>query len=174
VIRNPSNVCGGFMVDSLIAPRSFKFKGFSINNPNDEVISYRWTFGDGTSAFGREVTHTYNQGGVFEVCLYIRTRLGCETRICKPIRVPGNNQPALHLAPNPVINVMQVSFLSTHNEQVTIRILNGTGTAVRIYTRNVNTGPNNWNHDLATLIPGVYTYVIQSPNQSASAIFIKQ
>ncbi|MEQ1678423.1 MAG: PKD domain-containing protein, partial [Chitinophagaceae bacterium] len=60
VIRPASNVCGGYMTDSLIAPRTFKFKGFSIHNPNDEVVYYRWTFGDGSSALGREVTHTYN------------------------------------------------------------------------------------------------------------------
>ena len=56
VIRSASSICGGFMIDSLVAPRTFKFKGFSIHAPNDEVISYRWTFGDGSTAIGREVT----------------------------------------------------------------------------------------------------------------------
>jgi FOG: PKD repeat len=174
VIRNPSNVCGGYMMDSMAAPRTIKFKGFGIHNPNDEVIGYRWTFGDGSSAIGREVTHTYSQGGTYEVCLTMKTRLGCETRICKPVRVPGNNQPALQLTPNPVIHVLHVSFLSSHTEPVIIRILNGTGTAVRTYTRNVTVGPNNWDHDLSNLLPGIYSYVVQSPNQLASAIFIKQ
>ncbi len=174
IVRNPSNVCGGFMVDSLIAPRSFKFKGFSINNPNDEVISYRWTFGDGTSAFGREVTHTYNNGGTYEVCLNIKTRLGCESRICKPVRAPGNNLPALHLTPNPVINVLHATFFSTHTESVNIRILNSGGIVVRNYVRNANVGTNTWNFNLETLLPGIYSFVVQSPNQLASAVFIKQ
>jgi hypothetical protein len=173
VIRSASNICGGFMIDSLMAPRTFKFKGFSIHAPNDEVISYRWTFGDGTSATGREVTHTYNQGGNYEVCLMIKTRLGCETRICKTVRVPGNNLPALQLTPNPVINVLNVAFLSTHTEQVNIKILNALGNQVRTFVRNVNVGPNNWNVDLSTLMPGVYSFIVQSPNQLASAIFIK-
>lgn len=173
VIRPASNVCGGFMMDSLTAPRTFKFKGFSIHNPNDEVLYYRWTFGDGSSALGREVTHTYNHGGDYQVCLNIKTRLGCEIRICKTVRVPGNNQPALHLTPNPVVNVLHVEFLSTHTEQVNIKILNGFGLVVRTYVRNVTVGPNNWNVDLATLLPGVYSFVVQSPNQLASAIFIK-
>jgi PKD repeat protein len=173
VIRSAASICGGYMVDSLMAPRTFKFKGFSIHAPNDEVIGYRWTFGDGTSALGREVTHTYSQGGNYEVCLMIKTRLGCETKICRTLHVPGNNQPALHLSPNPVINVMHVDFFSTHTEQINIRIQNSMGTTVRTYVRNVTVGPNNWNVDLTNLIPGVYSYVVQSPNQLASAIFVK-
>lgn len=174
VIRGVSNICGGFMIDSLIAPRSFKFRGFSIHAPNDEAIGYRWTFGDGSTATGREVTHTYQQGGDYEVCMYIRTRLGCETKVCRKVRVPGNNEPALVLTPNPVINVLNAAFRSTHTEQVTIRILNSNGTVIRSFVRNVNVGPNTWSFDASALLPGLYSMVVQSPNQLASAIFIKQ
>lgn len=174
MIRSASNVCGGFMTDSLIAPRTYRFKGYAIHNPNDQVLSYRWTFGDGTSALGREVTHTYSQGGDYEVCLFIRTQLGCETRICKTVRVPGNNQPALQLSPNPVINILHVQFFSTHTETVNVRILNANGVVIRSYLRNVTVGPNNWDLDLSLLLPGIYSFVVQSPNQLASAIFLKQ
>jgi hypothetical protein len=51
------------MTDSLISPRTFKFKGFAIHNPDDPVAGYRWTFGDGSAATGREVTHQYNAAG---------------------------------------------------------------------------------------------------------------
>ena len=173
VIRAASNVCGGYLTDSLTGPRTFKFKGFSINNQTDEVLYYRWTFGDGTTALGREVTHTYNQGGEYRVCLNIKTRLGCETTICKTISVSGNNQPSIVLTPNPVVNELHVEFLSTHTEQVNIKILNSFGVVVRTYVRSVVTGPNSWGVDLATLMPGIYTFIIQSPNQLASAIFIK-
>lgn len=174
VIRSASNVCGGYMVDSLIAPRTYKFKGFSINVPNDEVISYRWVFGDGSVAVGREVTHTYPHGGDFETCLFITTRLGCETRVCKVLRVPGNNQAQLVLTPNPVVNTLHAAFFSTHTEPVMVRILNNNGTVVRSYVKNATVGPNNWDFDVSSLIPGLYSCVVQSPNQLASAIFIKQ
>ncbi|MEQ1676533.1 MAG: PKD domain-containing protein [Chitinophagaceae bacterium] len=173
VIRPASNVCGGFMLDSLIAPRTYKFKAFAIHNPNDEVIGYRWTFGDGSNAIGREVTHTYSQGGDYEVCLMIKTRLGCETKICKTVWVPGNNQPALTLSPNPVHTVLTAAFLSTHTETVNIKIVNGNGIPVRTYVRNANVGSNTWTFDLTTLVPGVYSFVVQSPHQLASAVFIK-
>jgi hypothetical protein len=172
ILGNP-RVCGGYMTDSVIGPRAFKFKGFSIHAPNDQVIGYHWTFGDGTSANGQTVTHTYNQAGNYQVCLIITTQLGCETRICRPLHVAGTNQPILVLSPNPVINVLHVDFLSTHTEQVNIRIQNSIGTTVRTYVRNVTVGPNNWNVDLTNLIPGVYLFVVQSPNQLASAIFVK-
>ena len=173
VIRAASNVCGGFMVDSLAGPKTFKFRGHSINNPNDEVIGYRWTFGDGTSGIGREITHTYDRAGDFEVCLYIKTRLGCETRICKTVRVPGNNEPQLHLSPNPVSSIVNVSFRSTHTETVGIKILNANGVPVRTFTRNVTVGSNNWSHDLSTLMQGVYSYTLNTPNQQASVMFLK-
>lgn len=174
VIRSATDICGGYMTDSLTRPRSLRFRGFSIHNPNDEPISWAWSFGDGTTASGQEMNHTYAQGGTYTVCLLIHTRLGCDARICNTIHLPGNNEPALHLTPNPVINVLHASFLSTHNETVTIKIMNGIGTPVRTYTRNVVTGINNWDFDLSTLSPGIYTCVVQSPNQFASAIFIKQ
>ncbi len=174
VIRSANSICGGFMVDSLTGPGTIKFKGTSIHAPNDEVIHYRWTFGDGTSALGREVTHTYTAAGNYEVCLYIKTRSGCETRICRTVRIPGNNQPALVLTPNPVITILNAAFFSTHTEPVTIRILNSMGTTVRTFIRNANTGPNTWSFDLHNLLPGMYSFIVQSPNQLASAIFLKQ
>ena len=161
------------MNDSLAAPRTFKFRGHSIHNPNDEVIGYRWTFGDGSSGTGREISHTYTQGGNFEVCLYIKTRLGCETKICKTIRVPGNNEPQLHLSPNPVTNIVNVNFRSTHTETVNIKILNANGITVRTFTKNVTAGANTWSHELSTLMTGMYSYNLQSPNQQASVLFLK-
>jgi hypothetical protein len=162
------------MTDSLIAPRTFKFKAFAIHNPNDPVVSYKWNFGDGSTAIGREVTHTYNAGGEYRVCLTIVTHSGCETRICNTIRVPGNNQAILQLSPNPVINVLHALFLSNRNETVTIRIVNSSGVIMRTYNRYVTAGANNWDFDLSTLLPGTYLFSVQSANQLASAMFLKQ
>jgi PKD repeat protein len=174
VIRGNNSICGGYMIDSLTGPRTYKFKGFSINSPNDQVISYRWTFGDGTTALGREVSHTYTYAGDFEVCLTIKTALGCETRICRKVRVPGNNQPALQLSPNPAINVLHALFFSTHTETVIIKLVNSNGVVIRTVTRSAMVGSNNWDFDVANLLPGVYSLVVQSPNQLASALFLKQ
>ncbi len=38
-------------------------------DPDGDVLSYTWTFGDGSSALGAEVTHTYSRDGVFTITL---------------------------------------------------------------------------------------------------------
>lgn len=173
IIRPTTNACGGYMTDSLISPRTFKFRGFAIHNPDDPVVGYRWTFGDGSAATGKEVTHQYNVPGTYEVCLTIKTQRGCETKICKPLHVPGNAQVALEITPNPVINIMHVLFYSTLSEPVMIRVLNGYGIVVKTWSRNATQGANNWDLDVSTLPAGPYTLYVQSSNQLASRLFIK-
>ncbi|MDP9229950.1 MAG: PKD domain-containing protein, partial [Bacteroidota bacterium] len=175
VIRSYANICGGFMSDSLITQRTYKFHGQSINNTNDAVVEYRWSFGDGSTASGQNVTHTYAQIGNYEVCLAIKTQHGCETHICKKLIVPGNEQSTvLQLSPNPVINNLHVVFYSNRNETVSIRIINTNGTIIRNYTLNVIAGSNVWDFDVSGLSSGIYSLIIQSPNQQASGIFFKQ
>jgi PKD repeat protein len=175
VIRNANGICGGYFTDSLSAPRTVYFHGQSIHSPGDAVLTYKWIFGDGAIAFGQNAVHTYAQNGIYTACLLINTSRGCETRICKKIVLgTSSNTPVLQLSPNPVINILHAVFYSTHTETVTIKITNSMGVVVRTYTRNASVGLNVWDFDLSTLPSGVYSFVVQSPNQMASAIFIKQ
>jgi len=173
-IRSVTGICGGYYTDSLIEPRTYLFKGFSIHKPDDAVVSYRWSFGDGALGIGQQVTHTYNVAGVYRVCLVINTEKGCETKICNDVRVAGPAQSTLQLSPNPVINVLRAVFYSTHNETVKIKIINASGIVVREYTRPAIIGSNTWEFTLSDLMPGAYSLVVQSANQFASAIFFKQ
>ncbi len=173
VIRSRNNLCGGYMTDSHINPKTVKFTAYGIHKPNDEVIGYRWNFGDGSHGSGKEVTHTYNVAGEYRVCLTMVTRSGCETKICNTVRVAGNNEPSLVLTPNPVTTVLNVLFRSTHTETVTIKVINANGITIRAFSRNVIRGVNNWNFDASNLLPGRYLFLIESPNQRASAFFLK-
>jgi len=172
-IQIQNGICGGYYTDSLINMHTYSFKGFSIHRPNDVVVGYHWTFGDGTSGIGQQVVHSYAQPGIYRVCLVVNTQEGCEARICDNVRVAGTTQTTLTLTPNPVVNVVHALFHSSFNENVTINIVNSMGLVVRTYTRNAVVGPNNWDFDLSTLGTGVYSMVVISPNQFASAIFFK-
>lgn len=172
-IRSLTDLCGGYYTDSLINPATYLFKGFSIHKADDAVTGYRWMFGDGSSATGQTATHTYGAAGVYRVCLIITTQNGCETKICNDVRIAGDNQARLLLTPNPVISILHALFYSTHNEGVKIKIINANGAVVKEYSRDAVTGANMWDFDVSGLVPGMYTFVVQSPNQFASGIFFK-
>jgi PKD repeat protein len=170
-----TDVCGGYMTDSLTALRTVLFRGFSIMNANDHVVGWRWIFGDGSSADGQEVKHEFVKGGTYAVCLFIRTELGCETKICKKLTVHGGDRETpLQLSPNPVTGVLHVVFKSAFTEEITIRIFNASGILARTYTRSAVAGTNTWDLDLGNLPAGLYSVIVQSPRQLASAIVLKQ
>lgn len=169
-----SHICGGYLSDSAISPTTIRFKGTGIQDAPDYVLSYNWTFGDGTTASGQQATHTYLTAGNYQACLYIKTAGGCETRICKPLRIAGTAVQQLVLSPNPVVNTLHTLFISARTENVAVKIFNANGLLVRSYTRFAVTGANNWDFDLATLPAGVYSVVVQSAYQFATAIFFKQ
>jgi PKD repeat protein len=174
VIRSASDVCGGYMFDSLVRERTYAFRGFSIQNPNDRPASWRWTFGDGSSSNDQNVTHTYATAGNYEVCLYIKTDLGCETRICKHVVVEGQNRPVLQLTPNPVTTSLHAIFQSMLQEQVIINIYNANGLFLRTYSKLALQGTNTWDFDVSSLPVGIYSVIVISPHQLANAIFFKQ
>lgn len=90
-----SAVCkAGFTFERVPADNSNLFNirfnsGASNSGVGDEIVSRTWTFGDGTSLTGNELNplHTYKQGGVYEVCLVIKTRKGCESKWCGKIEL---------------------------------------------------------------------------------------
>ena len=58
-------------VSENVIPFTASFDGTLSCNPNGEIISYLWTFGDGGSDTGPVVDHVYQQDGVYEVTLTV-------------------------------------------------------------------------------------------------------
>ncbi|MGZ3897198.1 MAG: PKD domain-containing protein [Flavisolibacter sp.] len=170
-----STVCGGYMTDSLISTRTLLFRGYSASGAGDPVTRWRWVFGDGQSADGREVKHEFARGGSYRVCLGIVTTSGCETSICRTLQVMGGDLASpLQLSPNPVIRVLHAVFRSTHTETCIIRVYSAGGVLLRTYTREAQAGMNSWDFDLGNLPTGWYSLVVQSAHQLASAVFFRQ
>lgn len=170
-----TNTCGGYLTDVVTGTRTVLFKGFGIQTSPDSVITYSWSFGDGTTGSGKEISHTYATGGTYQVCLHMKTRSGCETTICTKVSFDANAQPQLTLTPNPATVVLHATFLSLRAETVSVRIYNANGLVVRSYTKSVSVGTNTWDFsDIGTLPIGVYSVIVMSPTQFADAIFFKQ
>lgn len=58
----------------------------------DQALMYYWDFGDGNSSTEESPTHTYAQGGDYEVCLTVGTLdESCVNTICKKVSVDDRN-----------------------------------------------------------------------------------
>lgn len=107
---NTSGGCSSIYYDSITISTgipschaSFTYKADSVSgNPNaiffydnssasDPIISWKWHFGDGDSAYSQNPAHIYPHAGVYEVSLIIKTQNGCTSDIKYPIQV-GNPQ----------------------------------------------------------------------------------
>ncbi|GAA4342612.1 PKD domain-containing protein [Flaviaesturariibacter amylovorans] len=166
--------CTATIRDSLVAPRTVRFEGGALLMPGDTVVSWRWTFGDGTSANVQNPVHAYVNGGTYYACLTVRTARGCEARLCRSVTIQAPGQTTLVLMPNPVSTTLHAVFYSLYAQQVTVRIVNASGLVVRQGTRYAWSGINNWDYGVSTLPTGYYTFVVQSPNQYITKHFFKQ
>jgi hypothetical protein len=106
VIESDPNTYGGCAPNVLLSPA---FVVPSAVNPGDEVqfdgsatastlivpkAGYHWDFGDGASATGPSVVHSYSNGGTYTVTLRVTDRGGNSATLHQTITVLGaNGQP---------------------------------------------------------------------------------
>ncbi len=57
-------------------PLDVTFNASGSSSPNGLIVDYTWDFGDGTTAGGVIVSHTYTEKGVYEVTLEVRDDAG--------------------------------------------------------------------------------------------------
>ena len=58
------------------APLTVTFSGAGSYDPDGTIVSYVWTFGDGTTSSGIAVTHTYTNSGNFTAKLTVTDNVG--------------------------------------------------------------------------------------------------
>lgn len=108
----PNNASNQIIELALIGPGNTEFERFNCFEINDfeidfsfeligcreyqftatpgTYLGYQWTFGDNQGFMGLDnLSHIYSENGVYEVCLQVRTELGCETEICKELTIDG-------------------------------------------------------------------------------------
>ena len=59
----------------------------STSTSQNDIISYIWQFGDGTEGDGNDPYHTYDEPGVYLVCLIITDSEGCVSDVCHEVTV---------------------------------------------------------------------------------------
>ncbi len=70
------------------------FTNQSHSAAGDEIISYKWYFGDSAISDDKNPVHTYNAAGQYKVCLAIKTKSGCVSYYCDSVNVAPINPPS--------------------------------------------------------------------------------
>ncbi|MFN0089594.1 MAG: LamG-like jellyroll fold domain-containing protein [Acidimicrobiales bacterium] len=82
------------------APLTVRFDGAGSYDPDDEPLSFSWTFGDGGTGSGPNPTHTYTATGAFTATLTVTDQLGARGA-ASVVVTPGNSPPVLALSTPP-------------------------------------------------------------------------
>lgn len=92
VIPPKNNTCtlqAKAVISERISERKFRFSSSMSTAPGDSIISRKWTFGDGTGMDGHEISplKEYKDTGIYNVCVLIKTKKGCEQSYCMQVVV---------------------------------------------------------------------------------------
>jgi PKD repeat protein len=72
--------------DSTIAYAPYTIQFTNASQSSNPIVSFLWTFGDGTTAFTATPIHTFINPGIYTVCLKVRTAdTACNSTFCKTI-----------------------------------------------------------------------------------------
>ncbi|MCU1382349.1 MAG: Neogenin [Acidobacteria bacterium] len=87
--RPPTVTAGGPYTGVSGAAVAFAATG---SDPDGDALTYRWDFGDGTSAAGRTATHTFAQPGTFETVATVNDGRGGSTSVAAAVTIAQANR----------------------------------------------------------------------------------
>jgi len=183
-VVNPAGNCVAHFTAQMPSPHIAVLNSTSsvASQATDSIVSRKWTFGDGQSLLtGNTVspTHQYTFGGTYNVCLSIRTRLGCESRWCTNIHVTGDstyNDPIriVSIYPNPVTSPLNIVIWGRNaNVPATLAIYDIYGIVKYSITTTLPVGNSAHQLPTATLAPGPYIFKLTTMFGTQNRNFFK-
>jgi len=80
---------GAFTATASTPPaHTEKFSGGGSTDPDGSIVSWTWTFGDGTTATGATVSHTYSAAGTKTVNLTVKDSAGLTSSVTRNVTIP--------------------------------------------------------------------------------------
>lgn len=149
---------------------------FTALDTNVAGYSYKWTFGDDSSAQGKKVTHYYKSNDTFKTTLIVKNEaVGCndtfsgDFKILSPLFYNINNKFNYYVFPNPTNGKFVYKFVSDANKKVTVKLWDVVG-QVPIYERTWSTKTSDTYFDELDLkamgvSAGTYPLTIESEGQ---------
>lgn len=109
------------------------FSGSNSYDLNNDVLTYFWDLGDGTTANGEIISHSYSQSGTFTITLKVFDGEGWSLPVTQDILIENNPPVVRHggpyyASPNEVIQFDGTGSYDTDNDPLTYRWDFGDGT----------------------------------------------
>ncbi len=76
-----------FTIDNVCSQLITTFNDLSTKDPNDSIVYWRYRYGDGTTSYSANNSHTYSSSGLYNTSLYIQTFNGCFDSIIKSVDI---------------------------------------------------------------------------------------
>jgi len=112
VVVAPLNTCHAqFIWEQYAGTLEVDFQ--STSTSNHDIVSYQWNFGDGNTGDGPNPSHTYDEPGVYLVCLIITDSEGCMSDVCHEVVVEGPGECNADFNWEQLPNTLNIHFHST-------------------------------------------------------------
>lgn len=97
---------------SVTALDTVQFDGSLSKSTTGTIVQWRWSFGDGDTASGRVVTHSFDSPGNFSVTLTVTDSIGATNSVTRQVSVQGQQPRAVitQSPGNPIAVKQQVFF----------------------------------------------------------------
>ena len=92
------------------APFDVEFSGFASSDPDDDIETYQWDFGDGTQGTGMVVGHVYNTPGTYSVVLKVTDSTGKTDQTFQTVVVQALPNAAFTATPSAGTSPLSVWF----------------------------------------------------------------
>ena len=136
------------------------------------AITYDWNFGDGGTASGAQVSHSYAANGSYSVTLLATGLCGVDTLVV-PVVVAGINvaesalSRSLSLYPNPTAGLFHVEFDLGSMQHAELKVVNALGQSVYVRSLESASGLQRHSIDLRGHASGLYWLQITSEEGQA-------
>ena len=146
-------------------------------NQSTGATSSSWDFGDGNSASGNATVYSYNSEGYYKLSLAGQSPLSCKDTLTRVVKVSALttgteailNGTSLSFYPNPVGDVLTLSFNGTMPSDLSLELINALGSQVYFAAA----GTKNTSLDMSDLPSGIYYIKLSSGGQSVNRKIIK-
>ncbi len=153
-----------------VAAFSFEDQGQGAIDFTDESTnaptSWQWDFGDGNASMDQNPSHTYDETGMYEVCL-TATNAGGSDMTCQTLDITVTSVNTLieniqlELFPNPASDWLRLTISGSESKDCDFVLYNALGQVV--FSQKTN-GDGQFDMDIRHLDTGLYHFVLNAEN----------